>query len=118
MPAQPFKVHVDPDALVRQDLAAAASLPPAAGKEAGKPAGKDTGQPAGKDAKQPAGKDAKQPAKQPAGKDARQPAGLGGVAEQHGARDGRLAARQQSERARAGRASGVGGGRSYAFRRS
>ena len=38
--------------------------------------------------------------------------------EHHGARDGRQAARQQSERARSGRASGAGGGRSYAFRRS
>jgi hypothetical protein len=42
-----------------------------------------------------------------------------GIAEQHhGARDGRLAARQRSERDHAGRASGAGGGRSYAFRRS
>lgn len=41
-----------------------------------------------------------------------------GAAEHHGARDGRQAARQQSERARSGRASGAGGGRSYAFRRS
>jgi hypothetical protein len=43
----------------------------------------------------------------------------GGVPdEHHGARDARLAARQRSERDRAGRASGAGGGRSYAFRRS
>ena len=41
-----------------------------------------------------------------------------GAAVHHGARDGRQAARQQSERARSGRASGAGGGRSYAFRRS
>ncbi|HEV7962247.1 MAG TPA: hypothetical protein VGP57_06880 [Actinoplanes sp.] len=27
MPAQPFKVHVDPDALARQDLAATVPLP-------------------------------------------------------------------------------------------
>jgi hypothetical protein len=38
--------------------------------------------------------------------------------EHHGARDGRQAARQQSGRARSGRASGAGGARSYAFRRS
>ena len=41
-----------------------------------------------------------------------------GAAEHHGARDGRQAARQQSDRAHSGRASGAGGGRSYAFRRS
>jgi hypothetical protein len=41
-----------------------------------------------------------------------------GAEEHHGARDSRQAARQQSERARSGRASGSGGGRSYAFRRS
>jgi hypothetical protein len=82
MPSQPFKVHVDPDALARQDLAAAVSLPPVA-------------------------------------KDADQPGGSTGAAEEHhGARDARLAARQHSERAHAGRASGAGGGRSYAFRRS
>lgn len=50
------------------------------------------------------------------------PAGVGRearrAAEHHGARDDRQAARQQSERARSGRASGTGGGRSYAFRRS
>ena len=38
--------------------------------------------------------------------------------EHHGAHDGRQAARQQSGRARSGRASGTGGGRAYAFRRS
>jgi hypothetical protein len=38
--------------------------------------------------------------------------------EHHGARDGRLAARQRSARDHAGRATGAGGGRSYAFRRS
>ena len=38
--------------------------------------------------------------------------------EHHGARDGRQAARQQSGRARSGRASGTGGARAYAFRRS
>jgi hypothetical protein len=43
--------------------------------------------------------------------------GTGGAAAHHGADDSRLAARQRSERDRAGRASG-GSGRSYAFRRS
>ncbi|WP_250002623.1 hypothetical protein [Actinoplanes sp. M2I2] len=41
-----------------------------------------------------------------------------GAAEHHGAHDERQAARQRSERARAGRASGATTGRSYAFRRS
>jgi hypothetical protein len=36
----------------------------------------------------------------------------------HGARDGRQAARQRSERDHAGRASSTGTSRSYAFRRS
>ena len=36
----------------------------------------------------------------------------------HGAADERLAARQRSEREHSSRASGVGSGRSYAFRRS
>jgi len=36
----------------------------------------------------------------------------------HGASDDRQAARQRSGRARAGRAAGASGGRSYAFRRS
>jgi len=36
----------------------------------------------------------------------------------HGAHDERQAARQRSEQARAGRAAGASGGRSYAFRRS
>jgi hypothetical protein len=40
-----------------------------------------------------------------------------GIAARHGARDARLAARQRSDRDRAGRATG-GSGRSYAFRRS
>jgi hypothetical protein len=31
MPAQPFKVHVDPDDLARQDLAAAVPLPAVTG---------------------------------------------------------------------------------------
>ncbi|MCY1138475.1 hypothetical protein OWR29_10745 [Actinoplanes sp. Pm04-4] len=39
-------------------------------------------------------------------------------AKHHGAGDERQAARQRSEQARAGRAAGAGGGRSYAFRRS
>lgn len=43
--------------------------------------------------------------------------GADAAAAHHGARDARLAARQRSERDRAGRASG-GSGRSYAFRRS
>ena len=46
----------------------------------------------------------------------RQPADT--PAAHHGARDARQAARQRSERDRAGRAAGAGGGRSYAFRRS
>jgi hypothetical protein len=101
MPARPFKVHVDPDALVRQDLAGAVSLPPPPGKDADERGGADG------------------VTEQHHGKDADEPGGADGVTEQHhGARDGRLAARQQSERARAGRASGTGGGRSYAFRRS
>jgi hypothetical protein len=41
----------------------------------------------------------------------------GETAARHGARDARLAARQRSERDRAGRATG-GSARSYAFRRS
>ncbi|MFI7540686.1 hypothetical protein [Actinoplanes sp. NPDC049599] len=45
-----------------------------------------------------------------------QPA-AGDTAVRHGARDARLAARQRSERAHAGRATG-GSARSYAFRRS
>ena len=81
MPAQPFSVHVDPDDLARQDLAAAVSLPPVTGS---------------------------------AGDDRSAPAGI----THHGARDERLAARQRSERERSGRASGIGSGRSYAFRRS
>jgi hypothetical protein len=40
------------------------------------------------------------------------------AAPHHGARDDRQAARQRSDRAHAGRASGTGTGRSYAFRRS
>jgi hypothetical protein len=53
-----------------------------------------------------------------AGTDAtnQQPA-AGDTAARHGTRDARLAARQRSERARAGRATG-GSARSYAFRRS
>jgi hypothetical protein len=43
--------------------------------------------------------------------------GADAAAAHHGARDARLAARQRSERDRAGRAAG-GSGRSYAFRRS
>jgi hypothetical protein len=79
MPAQRFTVHVDPDDLARQDLAADASVTRAANPETGtRP--------------------------DPTAK--------------HGARDERLAARQRSERDRSGRASSVGSGRSYAFRRS
>ena len=40
------------------------------------------------------------------------------AADHHGARDSRQAARERSGRARSGRASGAGSGRSYAFRRS
>jgi hypothetical protein len=78
MPDQPFSVHVDPDALASQELAAAVPTPSADGKDRAHAA-----------------------------------------AEEHpGARVGRQAARQQSGRARSARASGTGGGRSYAFRRS
>ncbi|GAA4586787.1 hypothetical protein BJY16_008017 [Actinoplanes octamycinicus] len=44
----------------------------------------------------------------------------GGSAEvaHHGARDTRQAARERSDRARASRAAGASGGRSYVFRRS
>ena len=46
-------------------------------------------------------------------------AGAGSAAtDKHGTRDERLAARQRSERDHAGRASGTGSSRSYAFRRS
>jgi len=79
MPAQPFNVHVDPDVLARQDLAAAVPMPTAVtdGDRAARTSD-----------------------------------------EHHGARDARQAARQQSGRAHSGRASGTGGARSYAFRRS
>jgi hypothetical protein len=80
---EPFSVHVDPELLARQDLAAAVPLPV--------PTGRDD--------------------------DDRRASGAA-PDEHHGARDARLAARQRSERDRAGRASGAGGGRSYAFRRS
>ena len=80
MPAQPFTVHVDPDALAQHDLAAAVSLPSVPVATGGKRSAART--------------------------------------EHHGAHDERLAARQRSERERSGRAAGVGGGRSYAFRRS
>jgi hypothetical protein len=33
MPAQPFSVHVDPDALAQQDLAAAVSIKPVTGRD-------------------------------------------------------------------------------------
>jgi hypothetical protein len=95
MPAQPFKVHVDPDALARQDLAATVPLPsvtgsgPAAGTGSGSRSGSGGGEGEGDE---------------PAAK--------------HGTRDERLAARQRSQRDRSGRASGAGSGRSYAFRRS
>jgi hypothetical protein len=42
----------------------------------------------------------------------------GDAAAHHGADDTRQAARERSGRAHDGRASGTGGGRSYAFRRS
>jgi hypothetical protein len=41
-----------------------------------------------------------------------------GAGTKHGAGADRLAARQQSDRARSSRAAGAAGGRSYAFRRS
>jgi hypothetical protein len=46
------------------------------------------------------------------------PAATGLAATHHGARDGRQAARQRSERDHAGRAAGAVGGRAYVFRRS
>lgn len=52
------------------------------------------------------------------GKDTGRPGPVGAAVERHGTRDARLASRQRSERDHAGRASGVGSGRSYAFRRS
>ncbi len=80
MPAQSFTVHVDPDDLARQNLAAAVSL---SSVQDG---------------------DAARPVSAPAGR--------------HGTRDERVAARLESERRRSSRATGVGSGRSYAFRRS
>ncbi|MBG0567509.1 hypothetical protein [Actinoplanes aureus] len=50
------------------------------------------------------------------GSDTEHPAAAGSA--HHGARDERQAARERSGRARAGRAAGASGGRSYAFRRS
>jgi hypothetical protein len=75
-----FSVHVDPDDLARQQLAAGLSAPAV---------------------QAPGHRDAEGP-----------------EAAHHGARDSRQAARQRSERDRAGRAAGASGGRSYAFRRS
>jgi hypothetical protein len=46
------------------------------------------------------------------------PAEPGAAAAHHGAHDGRQEARSRSGKDRAGRAAGVGSGRSYAFRRS
>jgi hypothetical protein len=80
MPAQPFTVHVDPDDLARQDLAAAVSRSATTDQDTGR-------------------------------------SGSAAIPH-HGARDGRLAARQRSEREHAGRASGAAQTRSYAFRRS
>ena len=80
MPAQPFTVHVDPDVLARQDLAAALPVPATGARDGGRPA-----------------------------------RAAGSADQRHGARE---AARQQSGRARSGRASGAGGARAYAFRRS
>ena len=73
-----FSVHIDPDDLARQQLAA--GLSPA---EVVLHAHPDDTAPA-----------------------------------HHGAADSRQAARQRSERDRAGRAAGASGGRTYAFRRS
>jgi hypothetical protein len=81
MPAQPFSVHLDPDDLARQDIAAAVSRPAVTGAGTGR-------------------------------------SGDSAAIDHRGARDGRLAARQRSERERSSRASGTGSGRSYAFRRS
>jgi hypothetical protein len=84
MPAQdpPFTVHIDPDTVALQDLAAGLSVPPV-------PAADE------------------------------RPAAAPDVEEHHGAADGNklaVRARQQAERARAGRASA--GKSRYAFRRS
>ena len=79
MPAQPFTVHLDPDALTERELATA--VPATAS-------------------------------------DSRRSGRAGPIAEHHGARDRRQSARQQSERARSGRAPGAAGVRAYAFRRS
>ena len=84
MPDQPFTVHVDPDDLARQDLAAAMSVPSLPSADG----------------------------------DGDRPESLGLTEDHHGARDARIAAKQQSERERAGRAAGASGGRSYAFLRS
>jgi hypothetical protein len=73
-----FSVHIDPDDLARQELAAGVSSAAVA---------------------LPGHESDKAPA-------------------HHGASDSRQAARQRSERDRAGRAAGASGGRSYAFRRS
>ena len=80
MPAQPFTVHVDPDDLVRQDLAAAVSRSATTDPDTDR-------------------------------------SGAAAIPH-HGARDGRLAARQRSERQHSSRASGAAQSRSYAFRRS
>jgi hypothetical protein len=55
---------------------------------------------------------------QPAGGSAENTGKPAAGAKHHGAADSRQAARQRSEQARAGRAAGAAGGRSYAFRRS
>jgi hypothetical protein len=54
----------------------------------------------------------------PAGDGEGRPDSAGLTEDHHGARDARIAAKQQSERERSGRAAGASGGRSYAFRRS
>jgi hypothetical protein len=80
-----FSVHIDPEDLARQQLAAA--VPSA-------------------------------PVTIPSLDDSEDGPDDGAVPAHHGARDSRQAARQRSERDRAGRAAGAAGGRTYAFRRS
>jgi hypothetical protein len=105
MPAQPFKVHVDPDALARQDLAATVPLPSVTGS--GPAAG--TGSGAGSGSRSNSGSGSGSGGGEGEGDE---------PAAKHGTRDERLTARQRSQRDRSGRASGAGSGRSYAFRRS
>lgn len=96
MPEQSFTVHVDPDDLARQTLAAAVAPLPVAG--GGSVAG---GDPVGSGSV--AGGDPDRPVSVPGGR--------------HGAREDRAGGRARPERQRSSRAA-AGSGRSYAFRRS